>query len=73
MFVYEAGDEADRIVDFEDGLDLLDLSDFSGAQIAAALAGITQVGTSAVLDFGGGDTLTLVGTDIADVDIADVM
>ena len=73
IFIFEAGYEADRIVDFEDGLDLIDLSDFTNAEVNAALSGISQIGSSAVLDFGNGDTLTLVGTNVGDITIDDVI
>lgn len=51
-FVFDAGDGADRITDFEDGLDLLDLRGYAGAAYS---------NTSIASVFGGHTLITLVG------------
>jgi len=70
VFVYAAGNGATVIVDFEPGTDRIEMIDtpialaFIGSALLflPALLGITtQVGADAIMDFGGGDTLTLSG------------
>lgn len=63
-FVFEDGDGADRIVDFELGTDALS---FTSAQVGGAATGAAVVSTYAsvvngqvVFDFGGGDSVTLL-------------
>jgi Ca2+-binding RTX toxin-like protein len=58
-FVFAAGDDADTITDFEDGIDKLDLSDFGFASAAEALARANETGGDVVFDFGNGDVLTV--------------
>ena len=64
VFVFAAGDGADTITDFTPGEDLLDLSGLavaaaSGDMLVSEYATLTAQGV--VLDFGGGDRLTLEG------------
>ncbi len=70
-FVYDLGDGADTITGFVAGAasdDVLDLGigaafdTFSEVQAAT-----TQVGPDAVIDFGGGDTITLLGVTATDL------
>jgi Ca2+-binding RTX toxin-like protein len=64
-FVFADGDEADTIADFEDGIDTLDLRDFSFASAADALARATETGGDVVFDFGKGDGLTVEDITLA--------
>jgi Ca2+-binding RTX toxin-like protein len=60
VFVYELGNGADTIKDFEDGLDRIDLTDFLFGDTSAALNFASQVGADVVFDFGDGNTLTIL-------------
>ncbi len=65
VFIFRAGGGADRITDFADNEDRLRLDPalwgggMSAAEVVAAFA--TVVAGNTVLDFGGGNSLTLVG------------
>jgi Ca2+-binding RTX toxin-like protein len=66
FFIYAPGDDADTITDFAAGagsLDVIDLSAMGAAfdTFAEILAATTTVAGNAVIDFGGGDTITLTG------------
>ena len=66
-FVFATGSGADDIIDFAQGgqADVIDLASMTGvADAAAALALAVQSGSDVVLDFGGGDMLTLHGVDL---------
>lgn len=65
MFVIKPGWSHDVVMDFEDGVDLIDASGFGAYQ------SVTQVGADTVISFGGAVTLRLVGiqaSTIADED-----
>ena len=67
FFVFAPGSAADTITDFIAGPgtdDRIDLRTFAGGGIAdlnAVLTHATQVGADTVINFGGGDALTLLG------------
>lgn len=63
----------DTIIDFEDGIDMLDLSDFTDAEIQASLDGIQNVNGDAVLQFADGTTFVLLGIDGADITADDIL
>ena len=69
LFVFRDGDGADTITDFTAGAgseDVLNLYGVSGlGGFAAVQAAASQVGDDTLLDFGGGDTVTLIGVDVA--------
>jgi glucose/arabinose dehydrogenase len=74
-FVFAAGYGADAIADFSAaaGGDLLDLTGVPGVHLLSqVLAHATQVGDDTVLDFGGGDVLTLAGTGLSSLTAANV-
>src|SRR5262249_44786889 len=72
LFIYIAGDGADRIVDFSAVAgDRIDLSGEHVATYAGLMACSTHSGADIVIDFGSGDTLTLQGTDWAQLGAAD--
>ncbi|MBR0872293.1 hypothetical protein JQ633_18150 [Bradyrhizobium tropiciagri] len=64
-FVYAPGSGADVVTDFVEGagvFDRISLIGFGGLHsLTDALAFASQIGSSTVFDFGGGDTLTLQG------------
>ncbi len=70
-FVYKKGDATDRIKDFQDNIDILDLSDWNLASPAHAMNFATQVGSDVKFDFtgiagaGGGDILWVEGITIS--------
>jgi len=61
------------ITDFEDGMDMLDLSslNYDANDLADLLAASSMSGTSIIIDFGNGGQLTLNNFDIADLSIDD--
>jgi Ca2+-binding RTX toxin-like protein len=67
LFIFADGHGADRVMDFTAGAgspDRLDLRDVTAvSDLGELLAASTQSGADTVLDFGGGDTITLVGVD----------
>ncbi len=60
VFVFLRGGDNDRILDFRDNTDTIDLSDFGFETRGEAMGFARQVGADVVFDFGGGDTLTIV-------------
>jgi Ca2+-binding RTX toxin-like protein len=68
-FVYSAaGFDADRITDFEVGLDVLD---FRGSGLTSASATVTQVGANTVVSFGSAGSITLEGVLATSLNPAD--
>ena len=63
VFVFARNGDRDRVIDFENDLDTIQIDrDFAGVSTAAdALARARQVGADVVFDFGGGDVLTVEG------------
>lgn len=66
-FVIEADGARDKIHDFQDGLDVIDISAFGLADIDAVLALASQDGDEVEIDFGGGDVLEIDDTRLADL------
>jgi len=58
-FVFNDGDGADVVVDFQNNTDLIRLLDYGFADVAAALATATEVGSDVVFALGDGDVLTV--------------
>ncbi|MDO9381233.1 MAG: calcium-binding protein [Hyphomicrobiaceae bacterium] len=77
MFVFRPGGGADSIAGFVAGAntdDRINLKGFAGVQdFTAVLALATQVGADTVLDFGGGNTVTLQNVTRADLDADDFL
>lgn len=60
--MFDAGGGRDRITDFEDGVDRVQLGGLAGvSRVEDALARARTVGADVVFDFGGGDALTVEG------------
>jgi Ca2+-binding RTX toxin-like protein len=76
-FVFSTGSGGDRITDFNaKGAfhDVVDLSEMAGVDSFDDLAShMTQQGKNALLDFGGGDVLTLKDVDVSDLTITEFM
>lgn len=70
VFVFQNGSHRDTIMDFEDGSDMLDFSDYSGVDSILDLS-ITQSGAHTVISAGGPDSVTLLNTDMALIDATD--
>ena len=73
-FVYAPGHGADTIKDFQDGLDRIDLSDFTGISGFSDLSA-KQDGDDVVIDFSSygnvGDSITLENFDLANLNAED--
>ena len=63
----------DRIRDFEDGIDLIDLTEFGFASFAEVTALSRDAGLNLRIDFGGDDTLYIDGMSMALFDAGDVI
>ena len=72
-FVFDHGTGQDSVGDFVSGSDKLDLSAFGFASFAAVQAATHDVGGSAVIDLGGGDSVTLSGVLTAQLQSGDVI
>jgi hypothetical protein len=76
-FVFRPGGGTDRIAGFQAGAgteDKIDLKGFSGIHdLAAVLALATQVGADTVLNFGGGNSITLLNVTRADLNVDDFL
>jgi hypothetical protein len=71
MFAYfGAGFGADRVTDFQDGIDRIDFSRAAGVTFASLV--ITQVGADTRIALGG-DTITLTGINAGNITAADFL
>jgi len=77
LFVFRNGDGADTINDFQAGAttdDAIDLSGHSGANsFTEVQTAATQVGADTVIDLGAGDSVTLIGINVNDLDQDDFL
>lgn len=71
--IFEVDGVSDKINDFEDGLDLIDISAFGVTDIGAIIASGRQVGLDAVIDFGGGDTIVIEDTQLSQIGADDLI
>lgn len=65
--IFEVDGVSDKINDFEDGLDMIDVSAFGVTDIDAIIGSGQQLGLDLVLDFGGGDTITIEDTQLSQI------
>jgi Ca2+-binding RTX toxin-like protein len=72
-FVFGHGTNQDTVGDFVSGSDKLDLTAFGFANFAAVQAATHDVGGNAVIDLGGGDTVTLTGVTTSQLQSGDVI
>ena len=67
---FGAGDRADLVTGFNAGQDRIDLADSGLTHASEALARLRDTPAGAMLDLGGGNTLTLAGVKVADLSAA---
>ena len=72
IFVFKTGNEIDRIRDWEDGSDMIDLASYGFATVADALLQFSQVGSS-VRFIDGGDILIIEGELLTNITAADIL
>ena len=70
-FVFATGYGFDRLLDFEDGIDLIDVSGTGALEIGDFY--LTGTGTNVRLDFGGGDVLYVFDAAVSDFSNADFL
>jgi len=63
----------DRVKDFEDGIDQINLSSFSLASFTDVSTLTTEISSGVKINFGGGNVLLLEGMALADFDASDVI
>ncbi|WP_427450801.1 calcium-binding protein [Litorimonas sp. WD9-15] len=73
IFIFNASAATTIVTDFTDGVDLLDLSDFSAADIQSALDSAVQQDGDSVLTFSNGAVLVLEGFDLSDLSDEDIL
>jgi Ca2+-binding RTX toxin-like protein len=71
-FVFAGANGADRIIDFQDGVDRIDLTAYAGNGVHdVGDFTVAQVGVNTVISGYGGGTIRLDNTDAGDIDDAD--
>lgn len=73
IFVFARNSRQDTITDFSDGEDLLDLSDFTEAEILAALDTAVTVGADTTFVFEGGARLIILGINLDQITADDII
>lgn len=71
FFEFERGDGRDRITDFQNGLDRIDLDDFSRAQVGQIINGARQQGSDLVLTLDANTTITIEDIQRSQLDLGD--
>ncbi len=69
-FIFEDGAGTDRVFEFEDGIDLLDVTAITGVNGLFANLTVTAAGSNTNVT-AGAETIVLIGIDSADVDVGD--
>jgi Ca2+-binding RTX toxin-like protein len=69
--VPNGGGGTNTITDFQDGLDLLDISDYGYADAGQVLGGASQVGADVEIALADGQRIVLLGTELAALDAGD--
>ena len=73
VFEFELGDGRDRITDFRNGEDRLDIDDYSAAQVNALIRSAQQVGDDVVLRLSADTTITIDNFRVAQLDSSDFL
>lgn len=73
VFVFETGSGFDRILDWEDGADKMDLTEFEMVSFNAVRQIAVEVGAGLQLQFDSGDILQINGMTLADLTFNDVI
>ncbi len=72
VFVLRVGDAQDTIADWQDGVDIIDVSDF-GLSFGQVYSVATDIaGGTLLIDFGGGDSVRVLNFALSDFDAGDV-
>lgn len=71
-FVFKVGNQLDRVKDWEDGIDIIDLTAFNFANTTAALAIASQVGAN-VRFISGGDIMVIENEVLANITADDIV
>lgn len=72
-FEFERGHGRDIITDFQNGIDRIELDDFSLAQARAVIDGARQVGADLVLTLSADSSITINGMQRAQLDMSDIL
>lgn len=70
-FVFEQDSGFDRIIDWQDGIDVVDLTDFGFTDFSEVEAIASQVGAGVRLEFDGGEVLLFSGMVLSDLSASD--
>ena len=70
-FEFDRGDGTDRIVDFQNGIDRIELDDFTRAEVRAALSAARMVDGDLVLRLSNTTIITFDDVSRAQLDIGD--
>ncbi len=70
-FVFQPGYGDDFVEDFEAGIDTVQLVTMGVGDFASLMAMASDATGDTVIDFGGGDTVTLIGVEIDDLSAGD--
>ena len=70
IFVFKANSGQDTITDWQDGIDVIDVSSL-GTNWTTISEGLSQVGNDAIIDLGGGNTITLKNVALGAIDQGD--
>ena len=73
VFEFERGDGRDFITDFQNGVDRVELDDFSAAQLRSAISGAQQRGADLVLTLSSDTVITFRSMDKAELDMNDFL
>lgn len=72
-FVFENGGDIDRVRDFTDGQDLIDVQAFGFSSAAEVITYATQKGNSVEIDLNGSDFIILRNVAVSDLDATDFL
>lgn len=73
VFEFDRNDGRDVITDFQNGVDKIELDDFSRAQVQNVIRNSKMVDGDLVLTLAGGNTVTLEGMTKAQLDVSDFL
>lgn len=73
VFEFERGEGFDRILDFSDGQDKLDLDGLSPAEVQALISSAQQIGDSVVLYLGPDSSVTIENMQLRQLDAGDFL
>ena len=71
ILTFDTGTDNDSVSDFEDGIDLLDLSGFDGIDIAGIVSTAQQIGDDTLITLSDTDSITLTDFLVDDLSVED--